>query len=250
MPHLVLGVLLALARSLNVPVLPALAVGPADLPPMVVAAEASANGDGWRAPLDGRLHVVHRFQPPPGSAPWTAADRGVDLAAAVGAVVMAAGAGVVTFAGPLAGLGVIVVRHGLLRTTYEPVSPVVRAGARVAVGALLGRLSGGWPRCLPGVCLHWGLIGPSGYVDPLLLLGPVRLLPMRHGAAFPAVATAGTQVPPRDAPNPAGRGRDGTPAVHAIGAVGLSAGGAILGGVGVLRARRRRSPAGGFGPAG
>ena len=52
--------------------------------------------------------------------------------------------GVVVFAGPLAGRGVVSIEHaGGLRTTYEPVTASVTAGASVAAGQPIGTLEAG-----------------------------------------------------------------------------------------------------------
>ena len=126
------------------------------------------------APVVVRPFVAptHRFGP---------GHRGVDLAAAPGAPVLAAAAGVVVFAGPLAGRGVVSVQHpDGLRTTYEPVTAAVRAGATLVRGDVLGTLGPGHPGCPTG-CLHWGVRRDrTTYVDPLRLLAPphVRLLPL------------------------------------------------------------------------
>jgi murein DD-endopeptidase MepM/ murein hydrolase activator NlpD len=67
-----------------------------------------------------------------------------------------------------------------LRTTYEPVVPVVRVGVKVAAGAVLGTLVAGHRGCR-STCLHWGVRRDRlDYVDPLVLLMPphVRLLPV------------------------------------------------------------------------
>jgi murein DD-endopeptidase MepM/ murein hydrolase activator NlpD len=124
--------------------------------------------------------VVRSFDPPP--RPWLAGHRGVDLAAAPGAPVTAARAGTVVFAGVLAGRGVVSVAHdGGLRTTYEPVTPAVRAGDAVAAGAPIGTLTAGHSGCPAAACLHWGLRRGDAYLDPLVLVGRgrVRLLPLR-----------------------------------------------------------------------
>jgi murein DD-endopeptidase MepM/ murein hydrolase activator NlpD len=123
--------------------------------------------------------VVRRFDPPP--QPWLAGHRGVDLAAAPGAEVHAAGGGTVAFAGPVAGRGVVSVVHpGGLRTTYEPVSATVHTGEAVTAGQSLGALEAGHPGCPVAACLHWGLRRGEQYLDPLALLGlgRVRLLPL------------------------------------------------------------------------
>ncbi|GGL15556.1 hypothetical protein Sme01_70500 [Sphaerisporangium melleum] len=130
----------------------------------------------WRLPLDERSRVLRRFAPPP--RPWLPGHRGVDLAATPGGRVRAAGAGIVGYAGPLAGRGVVMIVHGGLRTTYLPVRPKVRRGQTVTRGQVIGTVERTAGHC-PISCLHWGLIGRKGYLDPLLLvaLGQVRLLP-------------------------------------------------------------------------
>jgi murein DD-endopeptidase MepM/ murein hydrolase activator NlpD len=109
----------------------------------------------------------------------------VDLAGRDGEAVRAAGAGVVTFAGAVAGVGVVTVAHGGgLRTTYEPVTPVVSARWRVRPGDVIATLGSGHPDCPAAACLHWGLLRGTGrleaYLDPLMLLGLTRprLLPL------------------------------------------------------------------------
>ena len=133
----------------------------------------------FRWPLDGSPAVVRRFEPPP--EPWLPGHRGVDLAAPPGVPVRAAGAGVVHFAGPVAGRGVVSVDHpGGLRTTYEPVVPSVHSGQSVRAGDVLGVLAAGHAGCPAAACLHWGLRRGDTYLDPLSLLGlaRVRLLPL------------------------------------------------------------------------
>jgi murein DD-endopeptidase MepM/ murein hydrolase activator NlpD len=121
---------------------------------------------------------VRRFDPP--ADPYGRGHRGVDLAAEPGAVVFAAATGTVTFAGLIAGRGVVVVTHASgLRTTYEPVSATVAVGAPVTAGSAIGVLVAGHPGCRAAACLHWGLRRGDVYLDPLSILGlgRVRLLP-------------------------------------------------------------------------
>ena len=139
----------------------------------------SAPPSVWTWPLDGVPVVVRGFAPPP--RPWLAGHRGVDLAGREGLVVRAAGRGVVVYAGPVAGRGVVSVDHaGGLRTTYEPLSATVRAGQVVAAGESLGALEPGHAGCPVAACLHWGLRRGETYLDPLLLVRPtqVRLKPL------------------------------------------------------------------------
>lgn len=142
---------------------------------------------GW--PLAGPVVVLRGFDPP--STPWGAGHRGADLAAQVGDPILAAAAGRVSYTGQVAGRGVVVVDHGSTRSSYEPVSAVVRVGDRVSAGQSIGRLTAG-NHCGGTPCLHWGLRRGATYLDPLGL-GPsttprgdgvVRLLP----AAARAVA--------------------------------------------------------------
>ena len=123
--------------------------------------------------------VLTAFHPPPG--PYQAGHLGVDLAAAQGAMVRAAADGVVTFAGPVAGRGVVVIRHADgIRTEYEPLSPAVHAGAMIRRGQVIGTVAGAHAYCRGRSCLHWGARRGAAYLDPLSLLralGPVRLLP-------------------------------------------------------------------------
>ena len=141
------------------------------------AAAGARQAGGWRPPLDVPL-VVRGFEPP--VARWLAGHRGVDLAAAAGTTVRAPGPGVVTYAGMLAGRGVVVISHGELRTTYEPVSPLVTPGQPVGPGAPIGQVTPNTSHCRPAICLHWGLLRGDTYLDPLRLLdaAPVRLLPL------------------------------------------------------------------------
>jgi murein DD-endopeptidase MepM/ murein hydrolase activator NlpD len=135
-------------------------------------------GSGYSWPLAPVPVVLRPFQPP--MQPYGPGHRGADLAGAVGQPVLAAADGVVVFAGPLAGRGVVSVQHpDGLRTTYEPLTAAVAAGAAVRRGQPLGTLEPGHPSCQPAACLHWGVRRGTEYLDPLRLVsvGRVRLLP-------------------------------------------------------------------------
>jgi hypothetical protein len=113
----------------------------------------------------------------------------------------------VTFAGSLAGRGVVVVDHGATRTTYEPVSAGVTVGDPVARGASIGTLQVAGSHCFPRACLHWGWIRNADdvYLDPLLLVGagPVRLLPLWQDAPTRAGPQSRTVGLPYDGWRPA-----------------------------------------------
>jgi murein DD-endopeptidase MepM/ murein hydrolase activator NlpD len=168
-----------LAASVAAALLAALA-GPATGASAAPRPAVSAAGPPalWSWPLTGPPAVTRPFTPPPTA--YTAGHRGVDLAGGAGQPVLAVGAGVVAFAGLVAGRPVVSVDHpDGLRTTYEPVQPGVAAGQVVARGSPLGVLVAGHPGCPVEACLHWGLRRGSAYLDPLSLLQlpRVRLLP-------------------------------------------------------------------------
>lgn len=166
----------------------------AEAPPPTAGPDAGA-GDGtftgldggpvW--PLAGRPAVVRGWEPP--ATPYGPGHRGVDLAARPGDAVVAAATGRVSFAGRVAGRGVLVIELAgsgapPLRTTYEPVRAAAEKGDEVAAGQPVGVLEAGPFHCAGG-CLHWGLRQGDAYLDPLSLLppallrrGPSRLLPV------------------------------------------------------------------------
>ncbi|WP_455359278.1 peptidoglycan DD-metalloendopeptidase family protein [Streptomyces sp. SYSU K21746] len=128
------------------------------------------------------LVVVRGWDPPP--SPYAAGHRGVDLAAAPGTEVRAVAAGRVSFSGVVAGRGVVSIAltgtgDPPLRTTYEPVRPLVARGEEVTPGQVVAVLTAGPWHC-PQACLHWGLRRETEYLNPLSLLhqGHSRLLPI------------------------------------------------------------------------
>jgi murein DD-endopeptidase MepM/ murein hydrolase activator NlpD len=138
------------------------------------------SGSGFRFPVAGPAKVLTAFQPP--ATRYGPGHRGVDLALKTGSPVLAAGDGTVVFAGPLAGRGVISIDHPVgIRTTYDPVTALVRAGDRVFAGQVIGVLQAGHPSCAPAACVHWGArLTDGSYVDPMGLVSgvmAVRLLP-------------------------------------------------------------------------
>jgi hypothetical protein len=121
------------------------------------------------------------------------------------AMVRAAAPGRVSFAGPIAGRGVLTIELSgtgdpPLRTSYEPVRATVPRGARVAAGQVVGIVEAGPFHC-PAGCLHWGLRRADRYLDPLSLLprsmlrgGPSRLLPVFGVPAAEGPAAASPRV--------------------------------------------------------
>jgi murein DD-endopeptidase MepM/ murein hydrolase activator NlpD len=150
----------------------------------LVPGPASASGSVTNTgvwPLLPRPEVVAGFDPPAEN--WDAGHRGVDLLGTSGQTVRAAKSGRISYAGRLAGRGIVVVAHGDTRTTYQPVAATVHVGDEVIAGQKIGVLQSFGSHCWPRTCLHWGLIRGETYLDPLTLVGagPVRLLPFYRG---------------------------------------------------------------------
>jgi murein DD-endopeptidase MepM/ murein hydrolase activator NlpD len=162
---------------------PRAAAAPPAAVPDGASGPTTVGARGYVAPVPGQ--VAHEFDPP--SREWDAGHRGVDLRAALGSVVVAPGAGVITFAGKVAGKPVVVVTHpDGLRSSLEPVAAAAAAGTAVAAGEPIGTLvtAPGDPanpgHCVPDDCVHWGVRRGEVYLDPLVLLGaatPIVLLP-------------------------------------------------------------------------
>ncbi len=196
---------LLLAAGLPAPVPP--------LPPPAATREQVPVEGVW--PLDPQPAVVEGFSPPLSA--YGAGHRGVDLAGRAGQVVRAPVAGRVTFAGSLAGRGVVVVSHGATRSTYEPVRASVAVGTVVEAGDRLGALQSVPGHCAPSVCLHWGLLEGETYLDPLSLVGagPVRLLPL-GGLPSADSPTSWTLAPPATPGTLAPPATPWTLAAHAV----------------------------------
>lgn len=135
-------------------------------------------------PVGARPLVLRGWEPP--ATVYGPGHRGVDLAAPPGSPVRAVAPGRVSFAGRVAGRGVVAVElTGTdLRTTYEPVSALVRKGDEVRAGETVGTVETAASHCATS-CVHWGLLRGKTYLDPLSLLppwllhrGPPRLLPV------------------------------------------------------------------------
>ncbi|MET7811741.1 M23 family metallopeptidase [Streptomyces sp. NPDC005395] len=211
----VMSVMTVLAVVGALCVLGVLAAGPPGRTPRAAAVAAAVSGRGAAAAPEGarrvpdpgvpavarnwpvgvRPAVLRGWEPP--ATPYGPGHRGVDLAAAGGTPVRAVAAGRVSFAGPVAGRGVVSLELAgtgdpPLRTTYAPVEAVVEEGDEVAAGEVLGSVQPAGSHCTG--CLHWGLLRGDVYLNPLSLLppwlldaGPSRLLPVL-GVPLPARA--------------------------------------------------------------
>jgi murein DD-endopeptidase MepM/ murein hydrolase activator NlpD len=156
----------------------------APLTPAATATDVSVPAIGRTWPVGTRPTVLRGWEPP--ATTYGRGHRGVDLAAPAGTPVRAVVAGRVSFAGRVAGKGVVSVElTGTdLRTTYEPVTASVEKGDEVAAGEVVGTVEPAGSHCTT-TCVHWGLRRGETYLDPLSLLppwllrrGPSRLLPV------------------------------------------------------------------------
>jgi len=150
--------------------------------------DASADSNHvW--PISGP--VIRGFDQP--QTTYGTGHRGIDIGAPAGTPVVSAADGVVTFVGAIGGVPMITVTHGDVRTTYQPVAPVVATGQAVAAGQAIGTLMDGHGTT---TSLHFGVLQGTTYLDPLSWLGgqhaqKVRLLP--DGTVVPAIARGSPQ---------------------------------------------------------
>jgi hypothetical protein len=168
-----------------------------------LAVPSAAQASPWRWPLEGRVITPYAN----GSDPYASGQhRGIDVAAPVGAPVVAASAGTVTFAGPLgsSGLTVAVRTDDGFDTSYLHLSSIaVGAGERVASGAPIGQVGTTGRRSAAEPHLHFGVREAGSrfdYRDPLDLL-PVA--PQSPPSPAPPAVPVGEPVRPRVNPVPA-----------------------------------------------
>ena len=111
---------------------------------------------------------------------YASGHRGVDYLSTFGTPVVAAADGVITHAGVIANRWTISVTHNELRTTYEPVKPIVKMGDFVKQGEIIGYLQQIGSHCFPQSCLHFGLKQGKNYLNPIITNSRKypRLLPL------------------------------------------------------------------------
>jgi hypothetical protein len=157
---------------------------------------APARAAVWRRPVEGPVARAFAYGPNPFRRGW---HRGVDLAAAPGAVVRAACSGTVVTARAVAGAGgVVTLLCHRWRVTHLPLDAIaVRRGLRVRAGTRLGVLASSR--------VHAGLhLGVRRAGDPFGYVNPMRFLPGGHPPAPPPpFVTAGGEPHLGPAPPPA-----------------------------------------------
>lgn len=128
--------------------------------------------------------VVRAFEPP--ETTFGPGHRGIDIATAMATPVVASAAGVVAFAGPVAGGLFVSIDHpDGVRTTYSWLSRIdVRRGDRVERRAVIGASGSGHPGS-SSPHLHLGARIGETYIDPMLLLERGSLVGLVHLAPLP-----------------------------------------------------------------
>jgi hypothetical protein len=182
---------------------------------LLAPADAHATAP-WTWPVQGEVVTPFRN----GADPYAAGQhRGVDIAAPVGARVVAAAPGTITFAGTVGSSGLTVAERtadGSYVLSYLHLASVtVRRGDTVAAGDALGAVGTSGRRSTERPHLHFG-VRESGdrhaYVDPLRFLAPPTQAP---GAPQPP-APVGVPVTPPPATAPVtGLAADAAPAPSA-----------------------------------
>lgn len=170
----------------------AIAVAP---PPRAAGSSASLSGLDWTWPAEP-VRIVAPFVQPAHA--YGSGHRGIDLE--VSDAVRAPADGIVAFAGPVAGRGVLTIDHGGgLVTTLEPVQTSLPPGAPVRRGEAVANVARGGHA--PDGSVHVGVRWNGEYVNPMLLLAEIPravLLPCCAGqpTALRAPASFTVATPP------------------------------------------------------
>lgn len=168
-----------------------------------------AAGDGsWVWPVEGTAGgppaVEGDFDAP--DSEYGPGHRGIDLGTLVGAPARAVAAGVVAFAGSVAGVDVVTIDHGAERSTYQPVAATVAVGDAVDAGDVIGKVVLGPFHCA-SPCMHVGRIQQDSeqYLDPLDRLtghSRIRLVDPHGPPPVPPIGPAGLGILDRPVAGP------------------------------------------------
>jgi peptidase M23-like protein/palmitoyl protein thioesterase len=152
---------------------------------ILVAAPAAASSSDYpatmlRAPVDGP--IGRGFEAP--QVDWGPGHRGLDYVVPAGTAVAAAADGIVSWAGPVAGVMAVTIDHGGgLESTYSDLAEIyVVGGQPIDSGTWLGRTSlahaGGGPGLHFGVKLDGRYVDPRGFLAPLDIADGLHLVPL------------------------------------------------------------------------
>jgi murein DD-endopeptidase MepM/ murein hydrolase activator NlpD len=181
---------------------------------LVVVAPSADAAIPWSWPVTGP--IVRGYDPP--DSPYGSGHRGIDVAAAIGSLVLAPDDGVVTFAGKVGGRLFLTIDHGagVTSTCSWLTSVLVRKNDRVTRGQPVATTDWGHTD-LTVPHLHFGVRLDGAYVDPLVYL------------IAPSVSTM-IRLAPLDAPPPMATGRMTGLAYPSTPRVARLPGGRIVGG--------------------
>lgn len=155
-PHFVAGTLLSVFALCSLSV--------ASLAHTQVA-HATGAEQVWLWPVEGEHSIRLEYQAP--ITEYARGHRGVDLPVDVGQEVLAPATGIVSYAGTLAGRGVLSLRVGDYLVSFEPLNSAVAEGDVVIRGAVLGTVGTG-SHC--DECMHVGVRRNGLYLSPMKLL--------------------------------------------------------------------------------
>lgn len=122
---------------------------------------ASAERAGWQWPVSGERSIIRDYDAP--SSAYAAGHRGIDLPVTVGTNVVAPVESVVSFAGVIAGRGILTLRTGDIQISFEAVDAHVHEGDHVTAGEVIATSSTG-THC---ECLHVGVRKAGAYLSPM-----------------------------------------------------------------------------------
>ena len=151
------------------------------LPTTANNTKSGAGSSAWISPLPGVRPILTAFNPQGkrGSGAPPATHMGVDFLATFGEEIRAPMGGLITFAGTVNEIPIVVLTHHdqlvLRRTTYLPATTDLPIGYPVMQGANFARVAPIFHCARP--CLHWGERIGKRYANPMKHLGRAVLLP-------------------------------------------------------------------------
>jgi murein DD-endopeptidase MepM/ murein hydrolase activator NlpD len=124
-------------------------------------ASATAARAAWVWPVTGERSIERNYDAP--DTAYAPGHRGIDLTAAEGTEVLAPTDAVVSFAGAIAGRGILSLRTADLLISFEAMTTQLVEGDLVRAGQVMGAVSTG-THCS---CLHVGVRKAGAYLSPL-----------------------------------------------------------------------------------